>query len=182
MKCFNIYLIISCLSVHLVQSQALMQPKSLKPDTLRTIQLKEVKVFGMTIERFKQTFMALELPPKPVVKLDLPPPEKFRQLSADPWSGGLKWQSKVGPFTYFWRKWSRFANNERKYNAKVAYDKKFSREWVSKITGLKDAHLSAFLRYCRPPKELVLEGTEYDLVLYIHEYLAPFLAQQKAKT
>lgn len=168
-----------CLVGTLALAQQPLQPKStITRDSLKTYQLNEIVIRDMSMEKFRRDFLGVILPAKPGIAIDYTPPRE-RSLSFNPAVGGPSWKSKKGPVSMLYDKFSRRAKTERKLAQRMAYNQTYSREWVAKITNLKDQQLTDFMIYCRPPTAMVLEGMEYDLVVYVRECLKNFLVEHK---
>lgn len=168
-----------CLFGTLAWAQQPLQPKGIVVrDSMKTYQLNEIIIRDMSIEKFRRDFLSAILPVKPTVVIEYTAPKESR-LGFNPATGGPSWKSKKGPFSALYDKYSRRAKTERKLAQRVAYDQVYSREWVAKITNLKDQQLTDFMTYCRPPTDLVLEGMEYDLTVYVRDCLKNFLADHK---
>jgi hypothetical protein len=141
----------------------------------KTYVLKEVDVYALpTEEQFKENFLSLKLPEEP--KLDIPgikEPKLSKDVVFLP-NGGV---GVVGPFSAIYNKFSREGRELKKAQGlyaqesqKQRYDAKFNVQLVGRVTGLKDADLEEFMKYCKLPESVVLNAeNEYELVLAIND-------------
>lgn len=68
---------------------------------------------------------------------------------------------------------------EAKDNKKKYINRKYSRELVNKLTGLKGNELENFMNFCKPSDETVMKVTEYELTYYILECYDKFVAENE---
>lgn len=137
------------------------------------------KLFG-TYPEFKQKFLALKVPEKLQLELDLPnygPLEN--NLYAPQYGFGI---AVGGPVSALYNAFSKHAKAERKYNELLAnkpnYEKakkKFNREKVQQWTRLEGDRLTKFVLYCRFDDTYLLHVNEYDLIERVQVKLKEFM-------
>lgn len=93
------------------------------------------------------------------------------------------------PISYFYYNLSKEERSKRKayYAAKrqreqVVIDKKFNRDIVEKITGLKDEELTKFIGFCNFSHEFLFHATELEIVQKIDEKYQEYKLIQDAGT
>lgn len=146
---------------------------TLLPDT---IMLREaiIRGFPPTYELFKKEFVTLKLKKTPNEKLF----SKVADKQYNP-KGGIV---LTGPISLLYEAFSKDAKNRRKLadlvykdNLRgVVYDK-IPKEVLIKAYHLNDeAHLEQFLDFCQMPEYLIVNGTPYELVLFMNGCNARF--------
>ena len=68
---------------------------------------------------------------------------------------------------------------EAKDNKKKYINRKYSRELVNKLTGLKGNELENFMNFCKPSDETVMKISEYELTYYILGCFEKFRAENE---
>ncbi|WP_128547442.1 carboxypeptidase-like regulatory domain-containing protein [Larkinella soli] len=189
----NDTLLISCIGY---KTERLVVPAEDQELIVRLVQdvktLNEVVIKGWTESKFKQEFMKLNLPDKPVIDIRMPVEPVIMlgnagRIGADPVSLAPKISLK-GPVSALYDAFSRQAKMERKLQElqkaegrKQQYRNRLDPVWISRITDLKGERLAAFLKFCQLPEPFVLTSTDYDLIVAIKGCLKDFLVQEKSE-
>lgn len=147
-------------------------------------ELKEVVVRPYkSLEDFKKEFLALELPENPDLQLPQISEIKVSGSVVLPPGGGV---AVVGPFSALYDRFGKKGKEQRKLQSLLAqqfdknqYVKKFNKELVGRVTGLKDMELEEFMKYCQLSPAFVKESNEYDIVLAINGCFKSFQEREK---
>jgi hypothetical protein len=116
-----------------------------------------------TYEEFKAEFMKIEIV-DPLANLDLhlPSPEELRNYAYP--QGGIVIQ---GPISFLYDQFSKEARSKKLYAELVVKEKagkRYNKELVAKITGLKnDDQIKKFMEFCSLQIRFILESTDYEL-------------------
>ncbi|MGA0557140.1 carboxypeptidase-like regulatory domain-containing protein [Larkinella sp. VNQ87] len=185
-------LLISCIGYKTVQFVVPADEQELRVELVQEVKmLNEVVIKGWTESRFKEEFLKLNMPEKPVIEIKTAP-----ELAGTPLGnvGRMGYDYKTlapkvtlkGPISALYGKFSREAKNERKLlqisqaeQNKKRYQSRMDPVWISRITDLKEERLTAFMKFCKLSETFVLDATEYDLIVAIRGCLKEFLAQEK---
>ncbi len=122
-----------------------------------------VRPWPATFEQLKKEFMEVEIE-DPIANLDLhlPTPEELRNLAYP--SGGIVVE---GPISALYNRYSKEAKSKRIYAElmlKETAGKRYNKEVVSHITGLKDEdQIRKFMEFCALQIKFILESTDYEL-------------------
>ncbi len=155
-------------------------PKTLKVIlTPRTYELSEVLVGPYSEEQLKKDILALKIPEEKGPQINLPAIVQ-PGLSEDVIFTGSG-VAVQGPISALYNKFSRRGKELREITAlrssdekKRVYQAKMNRDFVARVTGLKNEALEEFLSYCHPAENFVLTANEYDLTLALRECLQRF--------
>ncbi len=142
--------------------------------------LDEVQIGPYNMQQFKKDFLALQLPEETKPDMDLPAVQKAGPAKGMEYlpSGGV---AVSGPISKLYDKFSREAKEKRTVAElragdarKKAYDARYNKEFVKRITGLPDVQVEEFMQYCKLSEGLVLNSNEYEMILAIQDCLKTF--------
>ena len=145
----------------------------------KTYQLENVTVIAYKDEvAFKKAFLALgkEDLPQETPKIVIPGSYDGPKIEKRP--------SATSPISFIYDRFSRRARYEREAKeAEQAYEyqkklsKKYNRDLVGKITGLKNEDLDEFMMFCRLEDEFIESSSEYDIILAVNRCYHDFKKQ-----
>ncbi|WP_234736498.1 carboxypeptidase-like regulatory domain-containing protein [Tellurirhabdus bombi] len=155
------------------------------------VNLREFTLKGWTEEEFKRQFLKLNPVIKPKIIIEAPRDIAGISLGKNG-RAGYDYQNLApkmtfkGPVSALYGKFSRQAKRERRTQEifqqeirQQQYETRMDTVWLARITDLKGPRLSAFVKFCKLPEEVVLKATEYDLIVAIRSCLRDFLAQEQ---
>lgn len=122
-----------------------------------------IRPWPATLEELKREFMEIEIEdPMANVDLHLPSPEELKNLAYS--TGGIR---MPGPASILYDQFSKEAKSKRIYAElmlKEKAGKRYNKEVVSKITGLKtDDEIKKFMEFCALQIKFILDSTDYEL-------------------
>jgi hypothetical protein len=188
----NDTLLISCIGYKTERVVVSPNEEELMVELVQEVKmLNEVVIKGWTESRFKQEFLKLNIAEKPIIEIKTPAElvgvsiGNIGRMGYDYATLAPKMTLK-GPISALYGKFSKDAKNERKLQQfnqaelnRKRYQSRMDPVWVARITDLKEERLTAFMKFCNLPEKLVLESSEYDLIVAIRGCLKDFLVQEK---
>ncbi len=145
----------------------------------KTYQLENVTVFAFKDEEaFKKAILALDEDDLPKENPKIVVPGSYNGPRTE------KRPSLASPLSFVFDRFSKRARYEREareaaqaYAHQKLLSKKFNRDLVGKITGLKDRELDDFMLFCQLADSFVDESNEYDIILAIDQCYRDFKEQ-----
>ncbi len=148
----------------------------------RTYDIAEVKVFGYTTySQFKQGFRDLQLPETQTdrlreslnrIALEIGKEARYQLAMEKATQGGNLISVPILSPEEIQRLKLKQIIKEEKIQAEI--DKKFNRQIVAEVTGLKDKDLDDFMLFCKLDRQFLLDANQYDILVKVLERLAAF--------
>lgn len=148
----------------------------------RTYDIAEVKVFGYTTySQFKQGLRDLQLPETQTdrlreslnrIALEIGKEARYQLAMEKAAQGGNLLSVPILSPEEIQRLKLKKIIKEEKIQAEI--DKKYNRQIVADVTGLKDKELDDFMLFCKLDRQFLLEANQYDILVKVLERLAAF--------
>jgi hypothetical protein len=148
----------------------------------RTYDIAEVKVFGYTsYSQFKQGFRDLQLPETQTdrlraslnrIALEIGKEARYQLAMEKAARGGNLLSVPILSPEEIQRLQLKKIIKEEKIQAEI--DKKFNRQIVAEVTGLKDKELDDFMLFCKLDRQFLIEANQYDILVKVLERLTAF--------
>ncbi len=148
----------------------------------RTYDIAEVKVFGYSsYSQFKQEFRRLRLPETETdrlraslqqIALEIGKEARYQlEMEKAARGGNLLSADILSPEEIQRIKLKEILKEER---IQAVIDKKFNRQVVADLTGLKDKELDDFMLFCKLDRQFLLKANQYDILVRVLEKLEEF--------
>ena len=153
----------------------------------RTYDIAEVKVFGYSsYSQFKRDFQRLRLPDTKtdqlranlhMAALEIGKEAKYQLAMEKAARGGNLASVKIlSPEEIQRLKLKEIMKEER---IQAVIDKKFNRQIIGDLTGLKDVELDDFMLFCKLDRQFLLKANQYDILVKVLEKLEEFKQLKK---
>ena len=153
----------------------------------RTYDIAEVKVFGYSsYSQFKREFQRLKLPKTETdqlreslhdIALKIGKEARYQLAMEKAARGGNLASVKIlSPEEIQRLKLKEMMKEER---IQVVIDKKFNRQIVADLTGLKDMELDDFMLFCKLDRKFLLKANQYDILVKVLEKFEEFKQLKK---
>ena len=182
-----VFSVLGYLGKYIVLNEENMQNVLVTGLASRTYDIAEVTVFGYTsYPQFKREFQRLKLPKTETEKLreslhdiavEIGKEARYQLAMEKAARGGNLFSADIlSPEEVQRLKLKEIMKEER---IQGVIDKKFNRQIVSDLTGLKDVELDDFMLFCKLDRKFLLKSNQYDILVKVLEKFEEFKQLKK---